>query len=71
MRYESPKGKHWAEFTETHLGYGSIVYGYASNNGGGSFGPMGHDEALAAFVAKVESGLFLPDKAKTPMKLVA
>ena len=65
-RWESRSRKHWVilEYTETGAGI------YRSNDAGGCLGRMGEAEALIAMQAKVDSGYFLPDAAKTPMHRV-
>ena len=59
-RYESKGGAHWVDIYR----HPDLTYSYQSNSGGGS--------ALQAedIVRRVKSGYFLPDAAKTPMKMV-
>lgn len=58
-RYESKGGAHWVDILKRQDG----TYRYRSNSGGGS-GLFMED-----ILRKVKSGLFLPDDAKTPMKM--
>ena len=46
-------------------------YSYAGNGCGGSLGAVESDEAaIAVMQARVDSGYFLPDSAKAPMKRI-
>ena len=65
-RWESSRGAHWAELHQDQFGYS-----YKANNAGGFMGAIESQEAaLKAFQARIDSGYFLPDSAKTPMRLV-
>lgn len=63
-RWESTRGKHWVELYKDSLGYT-----YQSNNGGGNMGSLPDDQtAIKQLEDKINSGYFLPDVAKNPMK---
>jgi hypothetical protein len=74
-RWESRGGKHWVELYADEHGYG-----YDGNGCGGDFHPRtklcifgsipasSDSHARALMQAKVDSGYFLPDDAKTPMR---
>ncbi len=62
-RWESKSGKHFAELNRDSMGYS-----YRGNGAGGFMGAMPEADALASIEARVDSGYFLPDNAKTPMK---
>lgn len=65
-RWESRGGAHWVE-----LRVSNGCYSYAGRDCGGCLGVLESDEAAVAVIqAKVDSGYFLPDSAKLPMKLV-
>ena len=65
-RWESRGGKHWVEL---HGADG--CYSYRGNGCGGSLGRLETiDTAVVVVQAKVNSGYFLPDSAKLPMKRV-
>lgn len=64
-RWESRSGKHWAELY--HDGTAAFYRGVGC---GGNLGVIGEAEAVAEMQRKVDSGYFLPDSAKTPMKRV-
>jgi hypothetical protein len=67
-RWESKSGKYWVELTRGESG--GVFY-----NAPGATGSLGmaltDEEALADMQARVDSGYFLPDTHKTPMKKVA
>lgn len=65
-RWESPKGKHWAEL----LAFDNGGYCYRGNGCGGNMTAHTLDEAMTALQEKVDSGYFLPDVAKVPMRKV-
>lgn len=65
-RWESRGGAHYVELTRSLAGYG-----YTGCGCGGCLGAIGSDEAaIAVMQARVDSGYFLPDSAKLPMKRV-
>jgi hypothetical protein len=64
-RWESRSGKHWVE-----LEYDGIAAIYRGNGCGGCMGKMSQEQALTEMQKRVDSGYFLPDAAKTPMKRV-
>lgn len=65
-RWESRGGAHYVELRKSAYGYS-----YRGRSCGGSLGAIGSDEeALAVMQARVDSGYFLPDSAKLPMKRV-
>lgn len=64
-RWESKGGKYWASLFSD-----GVAVWYSSDSGGGSFGKVSEADGLIAMQAKVDSGYFLPDAAKTPMKKV-
>jgi hypothetical protein len=61
-RWESRSGKHWVELH--HDGVAAI---YKADDCGGCIGVKTEAEAVATMQAKVDSGYFLPDSARTPM----
>jgi hypothetical protein len=67
-RWESVGGAHWVEaiVTPDSFRFG----GYRANNACGSTGTEGIPDTLAAVQKKVDSGYFLPDAAKLPMRRV-
>lgn len=65
-KWESKTGKHWVVLYRDDYGYG-----YTSPDAGGFLGQLPSDEdAIAQMEAKIETGYFLPDSAKTPMRRV-
>ena len=62
-RWESRGGKHWVELYIDEHGYG-----YDGNGCGGSILASSDSHARALMQVKVDSGYFLPDDAKTPMR---
>ncbi len=65
-RWESKTGKYWvALFSD------GVSAWYNSDNGVGSLGKITNDAAaIATMQTKVDTGYFLPDTAKTPMRKV-
>ena len=64
--WESRGGAHYAGLHKSAGGYS-----YVGNGCGGSLGAVESDEAAIAIMqARVDSGYFLPDNAKVPMKRV-
>lgn len=64
-RWESKTGKHWVElFVDEGYAF------YRANGAGGNLGRITEEGAIALLQQKVDSGYFLPDNAKTPMKRV-
>lgn len=67
--WESRGGAHYAMLHTSAYSVGN--YGYRGNGCGGSLGAVASDEeAIAIMQTRVDSGYFLPDNAKTPMKRV-
>jgi hypothetical protein len=64
-RWESKTGKHWAE-----LHHDGTAAFYRGEGCGGNMGICDKDSAISVLQMKVDSGYFLPDSAKTPMKRV-
>lgn len=64
-RWESKSGKHWAE-----LYHDGVAAFYRGVGCGGNIGICDKDTGIAELQRKVDSGYFLPDSAKTPMKRV-
>jgi len=65
-RWESRGGAHYVELRKSAGGYG-----YTGCGCGGSLGAVESDQAAVAVIqARVDSGYFLPDNAKLPMKRV-
>lgn len=65
-RWESRGGAHYVELRKSAGGYG-----YTGNGCGGSLGAVESDQAAVAIMqARVDSGYFLPDDAKLPMKRI-
>lgn len=65
-RWESRGGAHYAVLHESNG-----CYSYTGNGCGGGLGAVESREAAVAIVqARVDSGYFLPDSAKVPMKRV-
>ena len=77
-RWESRGGKHWVELHKSICPPGRLPcspsYSYSSCNGGGNLGTVraidAEKAAVAIMQARVDSGYFLPDDAKLPMKRV-
>lgn len=65
-RWESGGGKHWVELHQV----GANAFAYKANDAGGTLAAKTADEAKAELTKKVDSGYFLPDNAKTPMREV-
>ena len=65
-RWESPRGKHWVEL----LAFENGGFCYRGNGCGGSMVQHSLPEAIAAMQEKVDTGYFLPDSAKIPMREV-
>jgi hypothetical protein len=63
-KWESRSGKHFAELYRDGAGY---AY-YRGNGCGGNLGNLSEADAITLMQSKVDSGYFLPDDAKTPMK---
>jgi hypothetical protein len=66
-RWESRGGAHYAVVSSNN-GY----YSYRAKGAGGSLSPaiVTDTQAVAFMQARVDSGAFLPDNAKVPMKRV-
>lgn len=65
-RWESRGGAHYVELRKS-----AGSYGYTGRNCGGQLGAVESDEAAVAIIqARVDSGYFLPDSAKVPMKRI-
>ena len=65
-RWKSRGGAHYVELRKS-----ADCYSYRGNGCGGSLGGVKSDEeALAIMQAQVDSGYFLPDRAKLPMERV-
>ena len=64
-RWESRGGKHWVELEQTEFGFS-----YRGNGCGGVMAAKKEYDALQELMVKVNSGYFLPDSAKTPMRRV-
>lgn len=65
-RWESRGGAHYAVLHKSAGGYS-----YTGNGCGGGLGAVeSNDAAVAIMQARVDSGYFLPDSAKVPMKRV-
>jgi hypothetical protein len=65
-RWESRSGKYFAELEKDDKGYT-----YTGNGCGGNLGMIESDEvAVTMMQVRIDSGYFLPDSAKTPMKRV-
>ncbi len=65
-RWKSRGGAHYAELRKSAGGYS-----YTGNGCGGGLGAVkSGDAAVAIMQARVDSGYFLPDSAKVPMKRV-
>lgn len=65
-RWESRGGAHYVELYKFAGGYG-----YTGNGCGGTLDAVESDEAAVAIMqTRVDSGYFLPDSAKVPMKRV-
>ena len=62
-RWESCGGKHWAELYADEHGYG-----YEGNGCGGTIPASSDSHARALMQVKVDSGYFLPDDARMPMR---
>ena len=62
-KWESRSGKHWVV-----LEHDGVAAQYTGNDCGGSLGIMSAVEAIDKMQVKVNSGYFLPDNAKSPMK---
>ena len=71
-RWESRGGAHFVGLRK-HTGHddSTSYYSYTGNGCGGILGTVATDEeAVAILQKKVDSGYFLPDSAKVPMKRV-
>ena len=65
-RWESRGSKHWVV-----LRGADGCYSYRGNDCGGSLGRLKTiDDAVVVMQAKINSGYFLPDSAKLPMKRI-
>jgi len=65
-RWESRSGKHWVILQHSVNGYS-----YVANGCGGSLGPVESGVAAVTIMQeKVDSGYFLPDNAKLPMRRI-
>jgi len=65
-RWKSRGGKHYVELHKSAFGYS-----YNGNNCGGNLDAFASDEAAVACIQElIDSGYFLPDSAKLPMKRV-
>lgn len=62
-KWESRSGKDYAELYHD----GTAAF-YRGNGCGGNMGIKDRETAIAELQVKVDSGYFLPDSAKTPMK---
>lgn len=62
-KWESRSGKYYAELF--HDGESAF---YCGDDCGGNLGLMSKESAITTLQARVDSGYFLPDAAKTPMK---
>ena len=66
-RWESSSGKDWVDLHD----HGDGSYSYNAPSAGGHLGKLpSRDHAISQMQTKVDSGYFLPDKAKRPMKRV-
>ena len=66
-RWESPKGKYWVELHSTIDG----GFRYHGGDCGGFLVATTSNAAYAELQAKIDTGYFLPDIAKTPMRKVS
>lgn len=65
-RWESRGGAHWVELYRDEYGYG-----YSANDASGFLGRLATDSHAILLVGdKVDSGYFLPDAARTPMRRI-